>query len=63
MHDRGRGVHGRGACMAGGVHAGRACMAGGMCGRGVLHFGSTNPCRITRNVVSNETNEDVRMYT
>ena len=29
----------------------------------MLHFGSTNPCRITRNVVSNETNEDVRMYT
>ena len=35
----GRGVHGRGACMAGGVHAGRACMAGGMCGRGACVVG------------------------
>ena len=25
-------------------------------------FWVTNPCRFTRNVVSNETNEDVRMY-
>ena len=30
---------------------------------GCCIFGSTNPCRITSNVVSNETNEDVRMYT
>ena len=31
--------------------------------RNLLNYWSTNPCRITCNVVSNETNKDVRMYT